>query len=236
MRILAVATVALLATAGCTGGTPSAPGAGSSTSGQPAAPLSPRVREALSVATAFTEGRADRDVEEMSANSIEGFINGLIVLSLGEMPSELAWQEAVDWTIHVEGCEVTDADETRPTVRCDVTHHNAISRALGVGPYPGSYHIKVLFAGDEMLGTPITSTSVTESHQTVFPTLDFTTETWRPFVTWLEEHHPDDVDHMLGSAVEPGVELMLVAGERKPLLDEASITLWHRHTAEFTGQ
>ena len=171
----------------------------------------------------------------MSANSIEGFINGLIVLSLGEMPAEFAWQDAVGWTIQVEGCEVTEADETAPTVRCDATHNNTISRALDVGPYPGRYHMKVLFAGDEMLGTPITSTTVTESHQTEFPIRDFTLETWRPFLTWLEAHHPDDMDLMLGSAVEPGVEFMLIAGERKPLLSEESIALWRQYTAEFAA-
>jgi hypothetical protein len=116
-----------------------------------------------------------------------------------------------------------------------VTHDNTISRALGVGPYSGGYHLKVLFAGDEMLGTPITSTSVTESHQTEFPIGDFTTETWRPFVTWLEEHHPDDLDLMLGSTVEPDVEFMVSASQRRPLLND-SIALWRRYTSEFVAQ
>lgn len=105
---------------------------------------------------------------KLAANSIEGFINGLVVLSLAEMPAEFAWQEAVGWSIEVEGCQVTDADEATPTVRCDVTHMNAISEWLGVGPYPGAYHLKVLFPGDEFLGVPITTTSVSESHQTEF--------------------------------------------------------------------
>jgi len=233
MRTLAIAVIALLTTAGCSEGTTNVTPVERSTTEPHSAQLSPRLREALIVATAFTEGRADRDIEAMSANSIDGFINGLIVLSLTEMPAEFAWQQAVGWTIEVEGCEVAEADETTPTVRCDVTHDNSISRALDVGPYPGRYHLKVLFSGDEMLGKTIASTSVTESHQTEFPVLDFTTETWRPFVAWLEEHHPADVDVMLGSAVEPGVEFMLVAGERKPRLTEESILLWRQHTADF---
>jgi len=233
MRTLAVASIALFTTAGCTQGTSDVRSSETPTTEQATAELSPRLQEALVVATAFTEARSDRDIEEMSANSIEGFINGLIVLSLEEMPTEFAWQEAVGWTIQVEGCEVTEANEATPTVRCDVTHNNSISRALDVGPYPGSYHLKVLFSGDEMLGKPIASTSVTESHQTEFPILDFTTETWRPFLRWLEEHHPADIDVMLGSAIEPGVEFMLTAGERIPLLNDESILLWRQRTAEF---
>lgn len=231
-----LAVVVLSAVTACSTGAADTISSSSQPAAQSTAGLDPRLREALDVATAFTEGRSERDIERMSANSTEGFINGLVVLSLGQMPAEFAWQEAVGWTMEVEGCEVTHADERRPSIRCDVIHENAISQALGVGPYPDSYHIKVLFPGDEILGVPITATSVSESHQSEFPIEDFTTETWRPFVEWLGGVHPEDVDRMLGPPIEPGVEFLLVAGERRPLLDDESISLWRRHVRQFASE
>lgn len=235
-RALTIASVVLLISAACVERSTNSTLSDVPLEEQTAGELSPMVHEALAVATTFVEGRSERNIEKMTDNSIEGFINGLVVLSLAEMPAEFAWQEAVEWRMQLEGCEVTEADETTPTIRCDVNHHNTISRALGVGPYPGSYHIKVLFAGDEMLGVPITATMVTESHQTEFPILDFTNQTWRPFITWLEETHPEDIDLMLGPAVEPGVEFMVVAGQRKPSLNEGSVSLWQQYSAEFAAE
>lgn len=196
--------------------------------------ISPRLIDALDVATAFTEGRAERDLKKMMANAIDGFINGFVVLSMEEMADEFEWLDAVGWSMRLDGCELTEANEDTPTVRCDVTHSDSISESLGVGPYPGSYYIKVRFPGDEVLGTPIEETVVTESHQTEFPILAFTTDTWRPFLRWLEERSPGEAETMLGFPVPQGVEFLVVAGERPPRLTDDSIELWRKWVVEFS--
>ena len=206
---------------------------GTATSTQPSGA---RIQEALQVAQQFTEARVERDIEKLAANSVEGFINGFVVLSVQEMPSEFAWQEAIGWEIALHRCQVTEADEATPTIRCDVTHSNAVSEALGVGPYEGSYHLKVRFEGDDWLGQTLTRTAVVESHQTEFPVFAFTVETWRPFAEWLEQNHPDGVDSMLGSPVLDNVGLMLEEGERRPLLTENSIDLWLQLSREFVDE
>lgn len=202
---------------------------------QPSTESSPRLDEALAVAAAFTEARSERDIDKLTAHSVDGFISGFVVLSTAAMPAEFVWQDAVGWSTEFLGCEITEPSVTTPTVRCDVTHHNAISEALGVGPYPGKYHLKVRFEGDQWLGKTLARTAVTESHQTEFPILDFTVETWRPFVKWLKETHPEDVDQMLGPTVQADVEFLIVAGERNPLLGDDSTALWGERTMEFVA-
>lgn len=198
------------------------------------AELDPQLEEALAVAGAFTQARADHDIQGMEDNAIEGHINGFVAGSLELMPDEFAWQEAVGWTMQVDGCELTIPDVADTRIRCDVTHSDAISEALGVGPYLGSYHMKVQYAGEEKLGVPIEETTVTESLQIDFPASEFTSQTWRPFVTWLEANHPDDVAQMLGAEVGPNeVALMLSVGERRPNLSQESIDLWRQHVNEF---
>lgn len=198
--------------------------------------LSPELEQALAVATAFTEARTVGDIQGMNANGVEGHINGFIVGSLEEMPDEFAWQDAVGWVMEVQGCEVTNPELSRTTIRCDVLHNNTISQALGEGPYEGAYHMKVMYAGDEKLGVPITETTVTESLQIDFPTFQFTVGTWRPFVAWLEENHPQDIDTMLAGEVQSEIEMMLTNGERRPSLSQESIDLWRQHLAEFVAQ
>lgn len=197
--------------------------------------LSPELEEAVAVAMAFTEARRDRDIQAMNANGIEGHINGFVVGSLEAMPDEFAWQEAVGWVMEVQGCEVTNPELNSTTVRCDVVHQNAISQALGEGPDEGAYHMKVMYAGDEKLGVPITETTVTESLQIDFPSSGFTAGTWRPFTAWLEQNHPQDIDSMF-AAEQGSLPVMLSGGERQPSFSPESIELWRQYVAEFVAE
>ena len=199
--------------------------------------LSPQLQEALDVATAFTQARADRDIDAMVANAVEGHINGFIVGSLELMPEELDWQDAVGWSIEIKGCEVTNPDLANTSVECQVAHSNAISEALGEGPFEGSYTMKVMYAGDEKLGVPITETTVTESLFFTFPATEFTTSTWQPFLTWLEKNHPEDVDAMLAGELSPDVQVaMVAAGERGPQITPEATDLWRQYAAEFVAE
>jgi hypothetical protein len=198
--------------------------------------LSPQLQEALAVATAFTEGRANRDIEVMRDNGIEGHVNGFFVGSLERMPQEFAWLEAVGWTTDIGACEVINPDPEVPTVECAATHSNAISSALGEGPFDGVYRMKLQFAGSEKLGTPIDQTSVTEALDIVFPSNGFVVGTWRPFLAWVEEAHPGATAGMLGTEVGPTeVPMVISQGQQVPLLTDESIDLWRQYSAEFVG-
>lgn len=199
--------------------------------------LSPQLEEALAVATAFNLARADMDIEGMSESGIEGHVNGFFVSSLETIPDEFDWLMAVGWTTEVQGCEITNPDLTGTTVRCDVTHSDALSDALDQGPYEGAYHMRVGYAGDEKLGVTINETTVTESLFMDFPSFQFTSGTWRPFVTWLEDNHPEDVSSMFAGEVQSNdIEFLLRVGERKPSLSEESVALWAQYTAEFVAE
>ena len=199
--------------------------------------LNPQLQEALDVATAFTQGRADLDIEAMSENSVEGHVNGFIVGSLELMPEELDWQDAVGWSIQIEGCEVTNPEVTNTRVECQVLHSNAISESLGEGPFEGNYIMRVMYAGDEKLGVAITETTVAEALSFTFPVQEFTTGTWQPFVAWLEENHPDDLDAMLAGELSPdSLALFVSHGERTPRINPEATELWRQHVAEFVAE
>lgn len=47
-----------------------------------------RLGETLAVASAFTEARSERDMDKLTANSVDGFISGFVFLSTAAMPAE----------------------------------------------------------------------------------------------------------------------------------------------------
>ena len=176
------------------------------------------------------EARANGDFDAMADHAVEGHIHGFVVGNLERMPEEFAWQEAVGWTTEVGDCELTLAQLDNTQVECTVTHQNAISQALGQGPFDGSYTMKVMYEGDNKLGVDITETTVTEALFLRFPVSEFVNETWRPFTTWLEATHPADYQTMLGAEIgDNEIFRMLSSGWRLPTTTPESIDLWRQH-------
>lgn len=103
----------------------------------------PGLDGALAAATALVRARADRDFHLASELAVEGRFLGFQAGSLERLPDEFAWQDAVGWSIEIEECFTTDSDIDRARVTCQVAHSTAVSRALGVGPYQGEYHMTV---------------------------------------------------------------------------------------------
>ena len=202
----------------------------------PEASQDPLLNEALAVATAVTQARADHDMETMVANSIDGRIEGLLAQSYQTMPDEFAWQDAVGWSIEIQSCEVANPDLANTTVVCHVVHNNAISEALGEGPFPGDYSMKVNYAGDEKLGVVMTETTVTEAFNNSFAATEFRTGTWQPFVKWLSDQYPEDVDLMLTEETGQPAEVLLGVGPRLPQTTPESIELWRQHVEEFVAE
>ena len=197
-----------------------------------------RLEEALAMGNAMANAYAGGDVETMSdlaanTQSIHGFIAG----SLEALPQEFAWREAVGWTVSVDNCEVTAAGEAGASVACAVSHSNAISEGLGAGPYEGVYLVRVGYPGSDEFGELLETMSVVTANPTVFPSFQFSGETWQPFMNWLNDNHPDDVQVMLGRTIGDGEAIMVfAAGLQLPATSPDAVTLWSQYSAEFIAQ
>jgi hypothetical protein len=197
-----------------------------------AAPLDPRVEEALEVATEFMHGFADRDMEVIEATSVEGHVFAFTVDAFERFPDEFAWLDAIGWVLTVNDCTVTNPDVDNTTITCSVTHENAWSRALGVGPYDGEFFVGVSIPGQSNWVYPDRDEPVVTTRAFAqFPTFFFTRETWEPFIDWVDANHPDDLPLML-SSIQPPETSMLSAW---PTLTPESIELWRTRTEEFVA-
>lgn len=198
--------------------------------------LDPRLQDAVSVATAFSEASAAGDIEEMQSLALQDghtlSILGMVGIEVAE--SEIAWREAVGWTTDVDECVLTNPDVQDTRITCHFTHDNAISDALGVGPYWGRQHFEVLYEGDTKFSTVIDKTTIAYGLTVEFATTAFRTEAADRFLTWLEASHPDDVETMIDFS---GSESKVVRfGNGVPNLSTQSIDLWRQHVAEFIAE
>ena len=104
---------------------------------EPEASLDPQLEEALAVATAFTQARADRDFEAMQEHSIDGFIAGFLAQSYQLMPAEIGMARRprmVNRNPVMRGDQLRLGQYARRS-SVTVAHSNAISEALGRGSF-----------------------------------------------------------------------------------------------------
>lgn len=194
--------------------------------------VDPAEAAALAIATGFFEARAGGDADAATSFAFEGHINLGLAESLAAMPDEMAWLDATGWRTEVDTCTVTSPDPANLRVTCTVTHDNAWSRALGLGPYPGEYYIRI--EEGEVFGQVLEQPKITQVVSRFIGTA-FLPEAWNPFVSWVETNHPDDVDTMFlpSNFFEEG---LFLPGERHPSLTPESIELWRQYTEEFVAE
>jgi hypothetical protein len=204
----------------------------------PETTLDPQLQDALRVATAFYAAGASGDVDVMQSHVLlDGHTVSILGMASVEQPeSEIAWREAVGWSTEVDECVLTNPDVRNTSITCHATHRNAISDALGVGPYWGRQHLKVLYEGDTKLGTLIDTTIVSQGFEIEFATTAFRTEVGDPFLAWLEANHPEDVEKMIDFTASAGVVRAVLFSDGVPVLTPESIGLWRQHTAEFVAE
>ena len=171
---------------------------------------------AAETATAFLEARQVWDAEAaLSYLPEEAKVSIPPARSVEELPMELALLQALGWIYEVDDCSVVEAhkfDDGTRRVLCSVTHHNDLSRALGVGPYTTTR-----FTMDVRDGL-ITSVIL------AVPMASYVNQTAAPFFDWLTENHPEDI------------EAMTTLGTITPALTVESIDLWKRYVAEFVAE
>lgn len=171
---------------------------------------------AAETATSFLEARQIWDAETaLGYLADDALVSIPPARSVDEIPMELAMRQAIGWIYEVDSCSVVEAhrlvDGTR-RVLCSVTHHNDLSRALGVGPYTTARFTM------DVNGGLITSVFLS------VPLATYTEEALRPFWEWIVGTHPEDVEKMISE------------GSSTPVLTAESIDLWRRFIAEFVAE
>ncbi|MGI9622779.1 MAG: nuclear transport factor 2 family protein [Acidimicrobiales bacterium] len=137
-----------------------------------------------------------------------------VIVDLAENAEEYvalsAYHEATGWRFHVNECR--EVNEGPPAiVRCTYTTENDMSRALGVGPFIGSF-FQFQIADGEIIDL---------THK--FDTTAYSPQVWTPFLSWVRSNHPGDVGTMYD----------LSGSEQLPLTTPESVALWERYTTEF---
>lgn len=197
--------------------------------------LDPIVEENLSVAAAFMAARSAGDSEGAASHAVEGQIHLGLVDSLERMDEELAWLEAVDWQIRLEGCAVTNADPENTWVECSVTHDTSWARALGLGDFPGTYLLRVNRGEHEKASFEgLTEQTVTQVEFQPM-SFEFRAQVWKPLIAWIEKNHPEEADQLL-FLTATGDGVLMLPGERHPRVGPDTISLWKQITQEFLAE
>ena len=204
-----------------------------STAEQPEAALAGAAE--MSVAESLVAARIAGDVDAakslVASSAILGFTSSLDFLEL-----ERGWREAVGWTIESDGCTFENPSMDNTQIDCVLLHETDISRALGIGPFPGTLNIAVR-SGETTLGffdDPVVFQAVDRFSDQVF-----NTDVWEPFVSWVGANYPDDLPIMFRSNSDgtPFLGNQFMTDQRYPnLIHGDSIELWSTRMAEYIAQ
>ncbi len=188
----------------------------------------------LAISIAYLEAAANGDVASIEELAIEGQVQGFIAGSFETLRSEMAWREAVGWTVVPDECSVADPSPVNTRIQCSVTHQLSWATALEAGPFEGEYFLRVHHPGDRYVGRDITITTVTEVVTRITDEQRVLEEAWLPFLAWLDEQYPESVDAMLNDQLT----LPYWFGETQPVprLSPESIELWRQYTEEFVAE
>lgn len=119
--------------------------------------------------------------------------------------------EAIEFRILPGACSVAGEEVDGTLVSCAFDVHALGSEQLGRGPYTDNQFLVLVRDG-----------KVVESEiDFAYDSNGFAGQMWEPFVAWVTKHYPQDVPRMLDG------------GDARP--DATSISLWHRHIAEYVA-
>ena len=189
-----------------------------------AAPPTTEAPAPLEIAAAFVEALNNYDGAAMEALLSPGAtIDGGLAAIPSDFPRVADYERALGTTFSLGECRQVDRAGASITVgvSCEYTFENDWSRALGIDlpqrlpeETPGNLYTFQIADGE-----------ITRLEARV--TQAFFTRVLLPFVEWLEQAHPDDVD------------LMFVVGPRapwpgnRPLMNPDALALWERYSKEF---
>jgi hypothetical protein len=145
----------------------------------------------LAVVEDFVDALSAYDVEAVSRTLTPGAVPAIVpglyvsVDGTASLDDQLAWLEAFDWTSEIESCR----EEGDTGAYCTARQRNRLSDLV-----PLEMSSTMLFGfRDGLIDQVVVSTDLDE----------YGREAYRPFIQWVEDHHPDDVDRLwadVGSA------------------------------------
>ena len=190
-------------------------------------PVDPRIEEGLALAIAYAEADAVLDFETKADLGIE-------TRSPESYEVDLEFREAIGWTDAISDCAVSSSNPIGMTVICTVTQTTAFSQALGVAPAVTDRTYTVRYEGEvEFLGGPtLDKTRVLTVAASDRDMARWANEAWEPFVAWIQENHPEDVDVMFTELIGSGI---WQGGRGVPAPTAESNALWRQYTAEFVA-
>ena len=139
-------------------------------------------KQAVEIASAWFEARDRRDLDTTLAllsPDAEILDFGFWPRAPAEYEGLFAWMEILQWSWHLEACEVTAGPDI--TVSCTHLMENEWSRAQGVDPVPGTITLGV------------EDGAITRLNSDIGVWLE---RVFRPWESWVHRQYPEDVETM----------------------------------------
>ena len=173
----------------------------------------------LELAAQFLDDLHSLDTEAtLAVMEADAIVNYLAARSTDDIPGLQGVMEARDWEYTTGNCaEVAGRgaaadDESTTRFVCDVTFEDAVSRAAGFEPYPGSV-VEVWIENGTVALLRLNFDWPRHDHEVA-----------APFRAWLSETHPEDASAMYGPE---GIQ---------PAVTPESTALWAEYTAEYIAE
>ena len=179
---------------------------------------SPETASDLELATQFLHDLHSLDAQAVTVMEADAIVSYMAARSTDDIPGLQGVMEARGSEFTVENCEEVAGrgaaadDESTTRVECDLTFEDAISKAAGLGPYPGSLATVWIEDG------AVTLLTLRLDFRQWFP------EVGGPFGAWLSEAHPEDQRVMHGPEGD------------HPAVTAVSVALWEQYTAEYIAE
>ncbi len=135
-----------------------------------------------------------------------------------------AWAEAADFKMLPKGCVGNSPVGAMTLVTCQFDWHHLGSDQLGWLPRGGELSVRVrdgrITGASTSLDWPVFGLRRDEHSDHPM---------WRPFASWLEREHPDDVSAMIAKGVCCSAE------HESPIYTDESLDLWAKYVGEWVA-
>jgi hypothetical protein len=165
----------------------------------------------VGIAEAFMAAMNEHDpvaVRSLLADdeAMVGEVAGVEGVTGAGIEQQLEQEEVLGWTYHVEGClDLANPNNTASEVRCNYAFSNHLTRAIGAGPYEGSFY-ELLIADGKIRFVN------NEEYDDAFHE-----EAISAFGGWLEANHPEANDIYY------------------EYFDEENLAKWEKYLPEFVA-
>jgi hypothetical protein len=184
--------------------------------------LPARERTPVQIARDFIGALAGYDAAKAAQDVVAGEARLYIWPGDPTLPQALQWAEAARFKILPKDCVRDRPSGDMTTVKCQFDWHFLGSDDLGQVPRVAEFSLG-------LRGGRIQSASTSMDWSTFGLRRDAHGDLpmWRPFVSWLEREHPDDVEAMIAKGVCCSAE------HESPIYTDKSRALWAKYVDEW---